>query len=377
MNMARQARFWLIAFVVMCLAVYILGDVITPFAVAFVIAYFVSPISHWMMRRGMPSWLAATIIMIVFIALVATAFVVIVPLIAGQIQQALQALPQLVDWVRQTAMPRLEQVVATISPEDMERIRAAASDYAGTAVSWSVGFLQRILSGVLFSINLISILVITPLVAFYLIRDWDSIVTRIDSLLPRAHREVIRREMAEVNRTLAGFLRGQATVCLTLGTFYAVALSVVGLNFGLIVGFVAGCLSFIPYVGSMVGFVTAVGIAIFQYDSYVMAMVVAGIFLFGQAVEGNILTPKLVGDSVGLHAVWVIFALLAGGSLFGFTGVLLAVPVAAVIGVLVRFLLRQYLASSYFEDAAKPAAMTPAAELPTQPALLGRPAKGS
>lgn len=372
MNMARQARFWLFAFLGLCVVVYFLGQVITPFAVAFVIAYFVSPISQWLVRRGLPSWAAATILMLIGIAALAIALILLVPLAIGQLQQALEALPRTVDWVRTTAVPRLEELVSTIGPDDMERIRSAASDYAGTAAGWVIGFLKGLLSGVLLSINLISILVITPIVAFYLIRDWDGIIARIDSLLPRAHREVIRREMAEVNRTLSGFIRGQATVCLSLGSFYALALSVVGLNFGLVVGFVAGCLSFIPYVGSIFGFCTSVGIAFFQFDSWTMRGVVAAIFLFGQAVEGNVLTPKLVGDSVGLPAVWVIFALLAGGSLFGFTGVLLAVPVAAVIGVLVRFLLRQYLASSYFEDAAKPAAMVPAAELPTLPPSLGR-----
>jgi predicted PurR-regulated permease PerM len=179
-------------------------------------------------------------------------------------------------------------------------------------------------------------------------------VARIDSYLPRHSLDTLRSLAREVDRTLAGFIRGQGTVCVILGTFYAVSLAIAGLNFGIVVGLLAGLISFIPYVGSITGFVAAMAIALVQFDNWVMWGVIAGIFLFGQAVEGNILTPRLVGGSVGLHPVWVMFALLAGASLFGFTGILIAVPVAAVIGVLTRFGLRQYVASRYFRGTAEP-----------------------
>ncbi|MFQ6017021.1 MAG: AI-2E family transporter, partial [Kiloniellaceae bacterium] len=185
-------------------------------------------------------------------------------------------------------------------------------------------------------------------VAFYLLRDWDRIVGKVDGWLPRAHAGTIREQALEVDRRLAGFLRGQGTVCLLLGVFYALALSLAGLDFGLVVGLIAGLLSFIPYVGAIVGLLASVGLAVVQFDDWVRIAIVAGIFFAGQAVEGNYLTPKLVGGRVGLHPVWVIFGLLAGGALFGFVGVLLAVPAAAVIGVAVRFALDRYMASSYY-----------------------------
>jgi predicted PurR-regulated permease PerM len=227
-------------------------------------------------------------------------------------------------------------------------IGQAAGDFASRAVNWALQALGGVISGGLALVNILSLLFITPVVTFYLLRDWDRVLAHIDALLPREHAETIREQARLVNDTLAGFVRGQATVCFLLGTFYAVALSLAGLNFGLVIGLVSGILSFIPYVGTIFGFVAASGLALAQFDEWYRIAIVIGIFLFGQFVEGNFLTPKLVGDRVRLHPVWVIFALLAGGTLFGFAGVLLAVPVAAVIGVLTRFAVSRYTASPLY-----------------------------
>jgi predicted PurR-regulated permease PerM len=186
-------------------------------------------------------------------------------------------------------------------------------------------------------------------VAFYLLLDWDRMVARINAVLPREHALTIRGLAREIDVVLAGFVRGQISVCLILGAFYAIMLTVVGLPFGYLVGAVAGLISFIPYVGSIVGFVLAMGIALFQFwDEKIWILVVAGIFFFGQFVEGNILSPNLIGKSVGLHPVWLILALSVFGTLFGFTGLLVAVPVAATLGVIGRFLMDQYLGSSMY-----------------------------
>jgi predicted PurR-regulated permease PerM len=198
-------------------------------------------------------------------------------------------------------------------------------------------------------INLVSLLVITPVVAFYLLRDWDRIVIQIDSWLPRRYAETIREQVRAVDATLAGFLRGQGTVCLILAIYYGLGLSLAGLDFGLVIGLVAGLLSFVPYVGAIVGLLLSVGLALVQFDAWLPIAIVAAVFILGQVVEGNFLTPKLVGESVGLHPVWIIFALLAGGTLFGFVGLLLAIPAAAVIGVGVRFALDRYLVSAYYK----------------------------
>jgi len=194
----------------------------------------------------------------------------------------------------------------------------------------------------------LSLIVITPVVAFYLLRDWDRIVERFDSYLPRDAAPTIREQMRAIDTTIAGFVRGQATVCLALAVWYGAALTVVGLKSGLLVGLGAGAISFIPYLGAATGLAVAVAIAWVQFASWPMVAVVAVVFVVGQLAESYVLTPRLVGDRIGLHPVWIIFALLAGGALFGFTGVLLAVPVAAVIGVLIRFGLKRYLASPLY-----------------------------
>jgi predicted PurR-regulated permease PerM len=189
-------------------------------------------------------------------------------------------------------------------------------------------------------------------VTFYLLRDWERLVDALDGALPRDHASTIRKLAHESNAAIAGYVRGQALVCITLGTIYAIGLSLVGLQFGLVIGLIAGAISFIPFVGTFVGAVMALGMALVQFPPDWMGVVkVAVVFLVGQMLEGNVLSPKLVGDRVGLHPVWIMFALLAGGALFGFVGVLIAVPVAAVVGVLVRHLIGRYRDSQYYRGA--------------------------
>ncbi|WP_114391845.1 AI-2E family transporter [Oleisolibacter albus] len=348
MNQGRQVRFWLIGFSVFVLLLWLLGEVLGPFVAGMAVAYLLDPLVDRLERSRVPRWLATTLVLLSFVVVVLLALLLLFPLLRGQVEQLIHSVPGWVEWARNEAMPKLEALVARLAPEDVERLRTAVGDYAGTAVSWVGNVLRGVFSGGVAIVDIISVLLITPVVAFYMLRDWDKLLTAIDGWLPRPHAETIREQAREVDRTLAGFVRGQASVCLALGLFYAVALSLSGLKFGLIVGLFAGLLSFIPYVGSLTGFLASVGIAFFQYDEMWRVGLVAGIFIVGQAVEGNVLTPKLVGDRVGLHPVWVMFALLAAGSLFGFVGVLLAVPVAAVIGVLVRFGLRQYMASPLY-----------------------------
>ena len=190
------------------------------------------------------------------------------------------------------------------------------------------------------------------MVAFYLLVDWHRMISEVDRWLPRRHAATIRQLAAEINTAVAGFMRGQVLVCLILGTFYAVGLTAVGLKFGLVIGLGAGLLSFIPYVGTISGFVTAMGVALFQFwPDWTWILATLAVFLLGQLLEGNVLQPKLIGRLVGLHPVWLMFALLAFGTLFGFVGLLLAVPLAASLGVLARFALARYMASPLYMDA--------------------------
>ena len=203
--------------------------------------------------------------------------------------------------------------------------------------------LNTALSSAATLLEVIILFVIVPVVSIYLLLDWDRMIGKIDDMLPLDHAPVIRRLASEIDKTLSSFIRGMGTVCLVLGTYYAITLMLVGLQFGLVVGFIAGLLTFIPYVGALVGGGLALGLALFQFwGEWGWIGAVAGIFASGQMIEGNFLTPKLVGNSIGLHPVWLILALSVFGALFGFVGMLIAVPLAAALGVFVRFAAEQY-----------------------------------
>lgn len=352
MTEARNLRFWLIGLVVLCLLLWLLSGMLMPFVIGMAIAYLLDPLADRLGRLGLPRWAATTLVLLLFAVVVILLLVLLVPLLQNQIARFIEELPSYKASLQNLLAPIIGQLRDQIAQQDFEEIRAAVGEYAGRALSWLGTALGGLWRGGLAVIDVVSILVITPVVAFYLLRDWDVMMDHVDELLPRRNAATIRHLAQEVDRTLASFVRGQGTVCLVLGSFYAIALAFVGLDFGILVGLMSGILSFIPFVGSIVGFLTSMGIALVQFDSWTMWAAVAGIFVFGQVVEGNFLTPKLVGDSVGLHPVWVMFALLAGGSLFGFTGVLLAVPVASVIGVLIRFFIGRYRASAYYHDEA-------------------------
>jgi len=364
----RPSRFWLIALGISIALLWLLADVLMPFAAAMAVAYLLDPVTDRLQRLGAPRWLATTLVLLAFFILAILLLILLVPIIEEQVSRFIQALPTYRQSLHEIFSPILSELRESVAGKDFEEIQSAVGNYVGEAARWIGSVMGGLWRGGLAIIDIISLLVITPVVAFYLLRDWDRMVSTIDGLLPRAHLEEIRGIARDVDRTLASFLRGQLTVCLVLGTYYAVALGLVGLDAGVIVGMGAGLLSFIPYVGTITGFVVSMAIALVQFDQWTMWALVAGLFVLGQVVEGNFLTPKLVGDSVGLHPVWVMFALLAAGSLFGFTGILLAVPAAAVIGVLVRFFLSKYLASRYFQGGEEPP-VAPADEVTDQKAV--------
>jgi predicted PurR-regulated permease PerM len=351
----RQLKFWLTGFLLFLLLIYLLQDILLPFAAGIAVAYFIDPICDWIELHWKWSRTAATsLVTIGFILVLIVILLLLIPLLQGQIAHLIQVLPSWIAHV-QDSTGLLWQLLHDYWSIDISQIQNVIKNQSGTLVKWIGQTLGTLLSGSLALANLLSLIFITPVVAFYLLRDWDNLVAWIDSLLPRKYVSTIREQAKLIDAALSGFIRGQASVCLLLGTFYAVGLTLVGLDFGLIVGMVAGLLSFIPYVGTIVGFISGTGLALAQFSDWTSVALVVGVFVIGQAIEGNFLTPRLVGDRVGLHPVMVIFALLAGGALFGFLGMLLAVPVAAVIGVLTRFAIKEYVASRYYLDSAPPA----------------------
>lgn len=344
----RHALFWIAIFAASLFLMRALGQTLLPFVVGAVVAYFLNPVCNGLVSRGMSRALASLLVLIVFALIAVNLIIIIGPLISAQLTSFAQQIPGYIDQIRAEAKPLIDQFLSTASEEDITRARELTSRYAGEAAAFAGQILSRLWQGGTALLNIISLIFITPIVSYYLMRDWPQIITMIDDTLPRAHAPVIRKEIKKVDKTLAGFLRGQASVCMILGIYYAVVLSLLGINFGLVLGLIGGIISFMPYIGSAFVFIAAVTIAIFQFDTLLIPAIAAGAIMVGQFVEGNFLTPKLVGESVGLHPLWVIFALMAGGALFGFVGLVLAVPIAAVIGVLVRFALGRYLESSYY-----------------------------
>lgn len=353
MSREGQLRFWLIGTVVLVAALYLLRDILLPFVAGMAVAYFLDPLADRLERGGLSRMMATTFITALFFVLLVVLLVLLVPVLQSQISAFISEIPDYLETAVEMVTPLVESAQRAFTQEELRELQTQISEFTGTIASWLAGMLRGLLSGGVALFNLLSLVFITPVVAFYLLRDWDKMVAKIDEWLPRRHAEVIRAQLREIDRTLSGFVRGQATVCLILGAFYAIALTIAGLNLGLFVGFLSGLISFIPYLGSITGFVLGVVLAYAQTGDWLLPVIVAAVFLIGQAVEGNFLTPKLVGDRVGLHPVWVIFALLAGASLFGFVGILLAVPVAAVIGVLTRFALERYMASPLYADGAE------------------------
>jgi predicted PurR-regulated permease PerM len=283
------------------------------------------------------------------VALFVVALAVIVPVLATQLGSFIERLP--------ATITRLQELITSIDLGYLERFLGADGATLKTSIEGVLkqgagmltGVLQSVWQSGLALINLAGLLVVTPVVAFYMLLDWDHMVERVDGWIPRDNVDTVRGIASDIDRAIAGFVRGQGTMCLILGLLYGTALTLAGLNFGLLIGLFAGFVSFIPYVGSISGLVLALAVAAVQFwPDWVMISIIVAIFVGGQFIEGNILQPKLVGESVGLHPVWLMFALFAFGALFGFVGLLVAVPAAAVVGVLVRFALGRYLASPLF-----------------------------
>ncbi|MBC8239740.1 MAG: AI-2E family transporter, partial [Alphaproteobacteria bacterium] len=291
---------------------------------------------------------ATIIITLAFFVIIAGVLVMLFPLLQGQVIAIADRLPDLFALIERLAGYALERIESVLPPDALQRAGNAAGDYAGVAVGWMKTLASRLWSGGLALFQIISLILVTPIVSFYMLLEWDNIVAKLDQLLPRKQAPVIRQQLSLIDRTISAFVRGQSSVCLVLAAYYAIGLSLIGLETGLLIGLSAGLISFVPYVGALSGIAVGVGIAIVQFDSLTPIMGVAAIFIVGQLAESYVLTPRLVGDKVGLHDLWVIFALMAGGTLFGFTGVLLAVPTAAIIGVLLRFSVGKYLNSALY-----------------------------
>jgi predicted PurR-regulated permease PerM len=365
MRIEWQLGFWIGAFLLLVLLLWLFSGVLLPFAAAFALGYLLNPVVDRLERLGFNRLGATLLIMACFVLVLVSISIFIAPVLWRQSANFIEALPAYAVKLEELISAETARLGRDYGGVLMDSLglgnkaggdlASATNDLVAQAAQWAASFLKSLMTRGEALISLISLLVVTPVVVFYMLLDWHKMIATIDGFVPLRRRETVRALAREIDTALAGFLRGQALVCLFLGAWYGIGLSLIGLNFGLLIGIAAGILSFVPYVGSLTALILSSTVAIVQgWPQWKLLAMSLGVVLIGQFLEGNVLSPKLVGESVGLHPVWLIFALLAFGSLFGFTGLITAVPFAAAAGVILRFAVRRYRESNLYAGTAGP-----------------------
>lgn len=324
--------------------IYLIKSVLTPFICSLVIAYFLNPLVDYLTNKHKLSRLTSTsLILGLFLSIFISLSAILLPIIYMQTAALIEELPRYLEIVTKEFYPKIIQILEPLGLQfDNDIVHLISSDKS-KFIALSQNFLGNALSSSLTLINILSLIFITPILVFYLLKDWDVLMIKIYELLPKSIAKQTKDIAGDINKTLAGYVRGQFNVCLILAIFYAISLSLVGLNFGFLIGFLTGMFAFVPYVGMFCGTVAAIVVALFQWGfDFTYLSLVAAIFLFAQLIESNFLTPKLIGDKIGIHPVWMIFGLFVFGVLFGLLGVLLAVPLTAVFGVVIKYFALQY-----------------------------------
>jgi predicted PurR-regulated permease PerM len=371
MTLRIQVLVWVGFFVATILLLWIFRSILLPFVVGLALAYLLNPLVNLIQKIGIGRAWASAIVLFFVLAVIFSLFLMLVPLVGQQVVGLIARLPGYVTDLQVLAQNWAPQLTEWLGPERAAQFEASLADLIGRGVELAGSITAQVAQSGITVLNTIAILFITPVVAFYLLLDWEGMVKRVDDLLPRAYRDEIRGVLDQIDKSMAGVIRGQGSVILVLCVYYGTALSLVGLNFGLAIGLIGGLLSFIPYVGFLIGFALSMAIALVQFwpHQWVFVVIVFAIYLVGQFLEGNILYPKLVGQSININPVWLMFALFAFALLFGFVGLLLAVPLAAITGVLTRYALAKYQASSLYrgpELAPEEALILPASAPPAR-----------
>jgi predicted PurR-regulated permease PerM len=359
MSLERQLLLWGLALAAAIALLYSVSSILTPFVAGTVLGYLLNPVADRLQAAGLSRLGAAGLLLAVFIVVVGVAGLLLVPVLARQLEGFITSLPGYIaalqglfsEWSGKltadyNALLKEHGLEASMPTLDLQKyVNGLIGDNAANIGDFARSLLSR---GVAL-INIVSVLVVTPVVAFYMLLDWETMVTILDGLSPPRYREEVRQLAHEIDRAMAGFLRGQSAVCLFLGSWYALGLSFVGLNFGFLIGVIAGFLSLIPFVGSITAFVLSISVALVQgWPNWRLPLEAIAVVCIGLFLDGNVLSPRLVGASVGLHPVWLMFSLFAFGALFGFVGMIVAVPVAAAVGVVLRFVVRRYRASEFY-----------------------------
>jgi predicted PurR-regulated permease PerM len=360
MRMEWQIAFWLLMLIMFGFACYLFASVLAPFVASLALGYVLDPVVTKLQRFGLNRLAATLVILAVFIVVLLFMIFGLGPILGRQLAGFVESLPLYANKLQNLISDEIALLLQNYGgdwlkkygidlPSTADDVQKTLGGFVGQATQYLGNFLRSLVSGGAALVGIIALVVVTPVVTFYLLISWPEMISTIRSLIPPRYRATVFEISADIDRALAGFLRGQSLVCLFLGAWYGVGLTLIGLNFGFFIGLSAGFLSFIPYVGSTSALVVSVIVALVQgWPNLGLTGLALAVVGTGQFLEGNVLSPKLVGESVGLHPVWLIFALFAFGNLMGFTGMILAVPLAAAAGVLIRYAVKRYKKSALF-----------------------------
>lgn len=348
MTMRAHAIFWAVGFIALLVLVWVLRGVLLPFVVAAAIAYLLNPPIVRLVAAGVPRFWSALGILVLFFAGLGGVLALVLPFAYREAVQLAQALPGYAEQAQAYLAPYIALLQERFDGGDFTAVQDGIKNNLGTAFRLGADVLGRVVGGTQAVASLAMLFVLTPILAFMMVVDWGRMTQWIDDLIPRAAYDTVRDLLSRIDRRIAGFVRGQLLIAAALGLIYAVGLALLGLKFGVLIGLMIGVLSVVPLLGAAVGFVASVGVAWLQSGDLTYVGMVTGFFLLVQLIETNVVTPRIMGQSVELHPLWILFALMAGGAMFGVVGMFLAVPVAATIGVLGGYGLSRYKSSPYY-----------------------------
>ena len=360
MSIKVHAIFWSSVLFLFLGFMWLFSEVMMPFVLGFAIAYLLNPLLVRMDNYGIKRKLSVLVLLMTFLSLITVILAVILPIISREAGQFIDDLPRYMSQIWAWVQPYTVVIQDKVGPNEVDQIKESAQSYLSNALGAGKNVISSLVNGGQIVISVAITIVFTPIVAYFVMKEWVVITDWLEDMMPEHTRGTIKDLLKQINQKISGFIRGQLSVCAVLGLFYGIALSLAGLKYGFFIGLMAGLLSIIPMVGTIVGFVVSVLVALIQaYDPSTMGFdwqfvgIIVAIFVVGQILEGNVLAPKLIGDSVGLHPLWIMFSLLAGGALLGILGMLIAVPVAAIAGVLISFAILKYKSGKYYNSKGK------------------------
>jgi predicted PurR-regulated permease PerM len=341
---------WLVILGITGFVLYTVSSILAPFIASLVIAYFLNPLTLKLEGMGVKRDWTVTIIVGFFITALLVGIIQLIPALFEQIQQFISSIPEYEKYVATKVLVKVDAFIAKIDPKLAEEMHTQLSSFSAKFFGYVIAVIRGIFNSSLALFNIVGLLFFTPILVFYLLRDWEYVVKAVDKLLPLSSKKLILKQFEEIDLAMSAYVRGQINVCLILSAFYSISLGVIGLNYALLVGIISGFLVIIPYIGVVIGGSICALVAVLQFEQMHQIYLTLAIFVVGHLVESAIITPKLVGDKVGLHPVWIIFALMAGGVLFGFWGMFFAIPMAAILAVIIRSALKIYFSSQLYKS---------------------------